>query len=287
MTSDVASKLRVFCVYEPSYWRGFLITMGSLVRHASEPLTIDVLLRSNHLDIAAQHVQLLQSRVGQKARFNIVPVPADVVESCSQFRFGAHFIPEILFRLSYFEVVHPDAELVLYCDIDMIWRGDVFQIFQEFSSDKLMAAVRTELPEVSRPVLPPSLTNYVNSGLLVFRTSRREEVREAMAEIRAVLPSISDRSVYLDQDAINVVMHERLHHLPPRWNFTTSDIPRGEVEQAVILHATGSRKPWHLWGGHPFTRQYDEERRALRLSLPSAYDPFWAITKIRNRFINR
>lgn len=275
----LGQQTRIFVVYEPGYHHGFLVTVGSLIRHASGRVAIDVLCRPAYVSDVGKQIDKLHSSVRERAVFNVIPMSSASLNECDSFRFRAHFKPEILFRLYYFDIVEDAAELTIYMDIDMIWRGDIFGLAAEYTGREPMAAMRDTIPDVSRELMPAGFDGYINSGLLLFRSERLSDIRRHLRGVREILHEIGHRSTYLDQDAISLAMRDKIFYINRKWNFVTKFVSQELESEAINLHATGSRKPWHFLGGHPYTDYYDEERKALGLSVRDSYDFFWSLSK--------
>lgn len=158
----------------------------------------------------------------------------------------------------------------LYLDADVVVRADLAPLFDTDLGGRPLGAVvdawhghlgrsmqlGPHLPELGAPPAAP----YVNTGVLLMdlEAFRRERISEACLELVGDYPLR-----YADQDAINVVLADRVKLLDPRWNqqHTFHEMPdRWLVETSglagspealaelraapFVVHYTG-RKPWH------------------------------------------
>jgi len=269
--------IRFFVVFEPSYSLGCLILLSSLARHASRQIVVDMLMRREYLRAAEKVIDRLRRQYGDKLLLQPVMITPAVLALCDAHRFKAHFIPEILFRLHYFELVEDPSDFVIYLDLDLIVLGDIFTIVQSLATPALLHAVEAELTPISRNVSPPHVTRYLNSGLLVFDSTAREALAATLRRAREVVEQIAANALFLDQDAINIAFYGNIDYLPNRWNFILEYFKGYPIPaDTMVLHATGSRKPWFFRGGHPYSPWYEKEADLLRLSFAKRRDFWWA-----------
>ncbi len=267
-----------FVVFEPSYAFGCLALLSSLARHASAPVTVDILMREQYRRVAGDVLGKLSREYGTKLELRPVIVPQPIIDKCSMHKFKAHFIPEVLFRLYYFDIVTDHADYVIHLDLDMLILGDILSIRREFTAaPALLHAVEAQLTPPSARVMPPHITRYLNAGLLAFDATDRAALRQRLHEAQALVEEIAATALYLDQDAINIVFYDTLAYLPCKWNYTLFHFHGFPVPaDVIVLHATGSRKPWFFKGGHPFSAWYEKEADILRLPFARRYDFTWA-----------
>ncbi|SRR5579859_68475 len=268
--------VRIFVVFEPSYAFGCLTLLSSLARHASRPVAVDILMRRQYQPAANKVISRLKSEYGERIILRRIIVPPVILEQCEAFEFKAHFIPEILFRLYYFELVAEPCDYAIHLDLDMIVLGDIFSIAQDLSPPALLHAVEDVMTASSRSALPPHMTRYLNSGLLAFDATDRKALVTTLRTAREKVAEIAGTALFLDQDAINIAFHDRTHYLPGKWNFTLGRFEGHPIPaDTMVLHATGSRKPWFFRGGHPYSAWYEKEADLLRLSFSERYDFKW------------
>ena len=265
-----------FVVFEPSYARGCLALLSSLARQASAPVTVDVLMREQYRSAAADVLDNLARTYGNKLQLRPVIVPPAIIERCSMHKFKAHFIPEVLFRLYYFDIVTDYCNHVIHLDLDMLILGDMLAIRQEFAAPALLHAVEAQMTTPSRLVMPPHITRYLNAGLLAFDASDIATLRQTLHRAQSIVEEIAATALYLDQDAVNIAFYDHMAYLPCKWNYTLFHFNGHPIPpDIVVLHASGSRKPWFFKGGHPFSAWYEKEADILRLSFAQRYDFTW------------
>jgi lipopolysaccharide biosynthesis glycosyltransferase len=270
-------EIRIFVVFEPSYAFGCLALLSSLARHASRQVAVDILMRRQYQSAADKIIGRLKSEYGERIILRRIIVPQEVLDQCEAYKFKAHFIPEVLFRLYYFDLVSEPCDYAVHLDLDMIVLGDIFSITQDLSPPALLHAVEDEFTPPSRRVSPPKITRYMNAGFMVFHAADRQSLRETMRKARQTVDEIAGAALFLDQDAINIAFYGRTNYLPCKWNYTLAHFKGHPIPaDIVVLHATGSRKPWFFRGRHPFSAWYEKEADFLGLSASQRYDFWWA-----------
>lgn len=273
---------RVFMAFEPSYWRGQLCTLGSLLRHADAPIDVEILTRAEH-NAALDKVLAPVRRCHPQASITPLNLPAAELALCDGIGFASHFKAEILFRLFYFGLSRSSGNAA-YVDIDTVVRTRIAALTEAMAPDLPLTA----LPQgaASGPILhwQPDMGSYFNSGVLLFNIERfGAEIDERMARAIALVPDMAGVCDYLDQDALNLAFEGRWAPLPHRFNHMTIDTRPLDLASDHILHATGSRKPWLLGGRHRYTADYLAEIAALGIPPWARQDPFWVLNRIRRQ----
>lgn len=169
---------------------------------------------------------------------------------------------------------------VLYLDCDVLVDRDVRPLFSVDLEGSAVAAV----PNGPAPFIPefnerhgfPKDNPVFNSGLLLIHPERWAEKKIA-ERVTNWISENQNRLIYRDQDGINVVLYDSIKTLCPQWNMEARhyrewwmDIsdwwPRKAQDEELIVHYTGSRKPWKRWTYVPRQRAYREYLKATPFS---------------------
>lgn len=171
----------------------------------------------------------------------------------------------------------PDADRVLYLDLDLVVLQSLEQLWRTPLHDHVLAAV-TNVPTfydrayTERAELGGD--RYFNAGVLLLDLAcvRREGIGE---QLRALALQHAARMSWRDQDALNELLHARRLPLHPRWNCMNSIMNFGwaadyfdaaELAEArrdpAIRHFEGpaENKPWHLLGDREGLALYRKHR---------------------------
>lgn len=173
-------------------------------------------------------------------------------------------------RLAIPDLVHPDTDLALYLDSDILVRDDLSTLFDFARED---GSTTYAVNDYRHPTLGSSFgldgckemgldpaAPYFNSGVLLFdpRSWRDNSVADRTIETSQRFGSLF---TYSDQDGLNVVLTSSWRPLDYRWNVMLavlpdlasrlpSDRPSSSDEAALLLedagviHYVGRRKPW-------------------------------------------
>jgi lipopolysaccharide biosynthesis glycosyltransferase len=182
------------------------------------------------------------------------------------------------YRLSVPELL-PAVDRALYLDADAIVLDDLTALWQTDIGTALLGAVTNPLQwdHTDRPrrIGMPAGVQYFNAGVLLLDLAQMR-LEHTARTIREFTRANAERLEWRDQDALNLVLGSRRHHLHPRWNVMTSvllypwavDAFGAEaVEEArrnpAIRHFEGQtiNKPWHYLCDHETRELYFELRR--------------------------
>lgn len=188
------------------------------------------------------------------------------------------------------EIFGDTAGNALYLDTDVLVAGDLADLFEADLGSSLVGMV----PEDARggmlrgrlflrEFVPPAMQVYCNAGMMLFDPAawRRERVGGRLLAWGLQWPDAAFR----DQDAVNVVLWDRIRILPAKWNYHDGWVERSlklrsgstswlgndplDVLEAIqaprILHYWGARKPWRF-NHRPERLRYVRMMRELGLS---------------------
>lgn len=158
----------------------------------------------------------------------------------------------------------------MYIDADTLVLDDVSLLYRQSLENKIIGAVIDpgQAKKLHRLGVQ-SADYYFNAGVLLIDTKKwnQENITERTIEFLQKNP---EKIIYHDQDALNAVLYEKWHHLPPRWNMQTSlifnryEAPDPNYKKwykeshfyPAIVHFTGKDKPWNTLEGHPYQNLY-------------------------------
>jgi lipopolysaccharide biosynthesis glycosyltransferase len=239
----------------------------------------------------------------------LVPFDARLLDGCpnvghlSKAAYARLLLPELL----------PELDRVLYLDADLLIYGDVRELWQTDTGDKVLAAVPdpgfdsigdTSTLGYATGDLHDSSDRCFNSGVMLMELDRCRNIRLT----RRCLEFVRKHAAHLhlaDQDALNAVCSGRYHALDGSWNYLarvgdlwrrcnlSEDQPRDKAgprshRRPNILHLASALKPWNAGPRHPYLIEFARELRKahwLRFSewpkiAVAAVGPYW----LRRRF---
>lgn len=164
-----------------------------------------------------------------------------------------------------------DFDKALYFDCDTIVNGDIKELWQVNLDDKACGMVEDQVSDdITQHNRIRTYTSYYNSGVMLMNLDfwRKEKLCEKLMKYVAQYP---ERCLYPDQDAINATLVDKIVPLDYKFNFQERWYEPQQywlmhrdkwnrIEAAkkspVILHYTGSQKPWMAGCTHPLTKLY-------------------------------
>ena len=172
------------------------------------------------------------------------------------------------YRLLLTKILPQTIEKVLYLDCDMIVDGNLSDFWNESVSDYYVCAVEDEssIPNSKRL----GLKNYFNAGVLILNMNKLRSF-DFIKEWQLYFKENENIIKMQDQDILNGVFRDNVKFLPLKWNsttkiFTNDNNPNNHFyssndrqiaqKERVIVHYTGSRKPWIVNKKHPLRYLY-------------------------------
>lgn len=239
---------------------------------------LDIHIYYQHGPYFPERIQRLISEMVDHhgASITFLPVPDARVQGLavpgyfSKANWYRIFLPELL----------PELDRILYLDVDAIVTDSLVPLWRTDLGDHWLGAVTNVFDHQQRDrprdlgLQTPEL--YFNSGVLLMNLEqmRRDACSEA---VQSYALSQGSRMLWVDQDALSVVLGERRLRLHPRWNCMNSIMCfpwSAEVHGAeavakarrnpAIRHFEGPsiNKPWHYLCDRPMRHVYFAHRQA-------------------------
>ena len=217
----------------------------------------------------ADHARLVALASSFQTELRIITLDDN---SFSGLPLGCHFQNSIYFRLLAPDIIFETR--CLYMDSDVIVTGSIRPLLEVDLGDRYLAAVADQgfkgLPELG---LRPT-SKYFNTGLMLINLDkwREQDVRNSVVKI------VKEKSAAIwfpDQCGLNALVDGNWFELSSNYNFQTSllrhhvDICRPCEVPPVVIHFTGSSKPWQLNDHHPYKQLYWKYRNM------TAYKALW------------
>lgn len=186
------------------------------------------------------------------------------------------------YRLLAPELLPEDISKIIYFDSDIIVKGDIKPLWNVNLDGMAIACSRRMVDwrdkSFSERLGYNSYDEYFNAGVLVINLDfwRTNGITNALLDYIRINIGNKSKLLYMDQDALNVVLHDKKIFFQERYNFRVTiflkrfwmDLSEGqmhhyivECKSAAIIHYTGE-KPWNYkkYGG-PFFYDWENYRR--------------------------
>lgn len=217
---------------------------------------------------AHERIQTVVSYYGKK--LSLYTVNLSDFKDC-HVRKAEHITVAAYFRLQLPEILPADVKKVLYLDCDIVVDGSISPLFDFDLTGKAVGAVYNQTGGDIRHYNRLNLdfrSGYFNAGVLMINLDywRKNNVSKRVIDFISENPDICK---YHDQDGLNYVLRNEKVLLPLKYNVQALfylDVPIipkvffDELEEAkkspVIIHYTGSDKPWQKWSNQPNKERY-------------------------------
>lgn len=172
----------------------------------------------------------------------------------------------IYYRLLAFDYLSMTIDKVLYLDSDVICKGSI-SFLEELSLYDNYAAVVPDIASTQEKTfnrIGVDFNNkYFNSGFILSNLEqwRKNKLTDKIFDFFNN-EGRSDKIKYPDQDALNIILMDKLEYLSQSYNTIYSLKSEFEFKQpeyyktiikndTVFIHYTGVTKPWHIWADYP------------------------------------
>lgn len=179
-----------------------------------------------------------------------------------------HFTRANYYRLLIAERIN--VPKVLYLDADIVVNGSIKDLYNTNIDEYYLAGVTNFAFDRRIDLEMSEDAKYFNSGVMLINLVawRRDHIRERVVEFIKRKPWAIQ---FVDQCGLNSVVNGRWKELHPKFNVLgcffedKNDIyaalfPEGALKDAVhnpiIIHFSGSDKPWHFRFKHPYRKAY-------------------------------
>lgn len=174
-------------------------------------------------------------------------------------------------RLFMSKLIPDYVDKVLYLDCDLLVVNSIKELWETSVENIAVAAVEERPPYNTKS--PASLGypiefSYFNSGVMLVNLKLwREE--NLFDQFKTFITNNYDVIRLHDQDVLNALLYKKRKFISIRWNimdfflFTQPKIQKrrledlqAAIENPVIIHFTGKRKPWSHSCDSPYRKQY-------------------------------
>lgn len=176
-------------------------------------------------------------------------------------------------KANYYRLLIPnllDVEKALYMDADIVVNGPIDELYEENIDEYLIAAVENPGFNSHADLKMKENSRYFNSGVMLLNLNRWRDFNVAARVIDFVDKNPSAIK-FVDQCGLNAIVDGNWKRLHPKFNqqaviheknfaekyncFSDAELATAK-RNPVIIHYTGSSKPWHLINKHPHKHLY-------------------------------
>lgn len=156
----------------------------------------------------------------------------------------------------------PQIDKVLYLDPDMIFLRDVDSLINYKTKAPIAAYIEDDFQSLCLEIYGKEDVVYFSDGVFIADLNywRENDLQSKMIDFAK-----TRNTRFVDQDAVNFVMHELVEPLPVNFNFCADKAELYyTVTNPMIVHFSGPTKPWHHdMGGNKYALRWQEEFKLL------------------------
>lgn len=254
---DEKKFLNVFFAVDKKFLIHFTVTLTSLLEN-NKDLTITVYIIHDMEDTS--ELQNIIDFLNKKYKVTLLSVFVD--NSIFKTFQVVHYISKATyFRFLFADILPENISSGLYLDCDIVITGSLKEIVESNFTDKnkgecgvLAVSDKGEKLEIERlkKTLSIETDTYFNAGVMYVNLKkwREEKVGNKLIQIA---DKYKDLLVWSDQDVLNIYFKNNCGKLKDTYNMFTSKML---TQMPVVIHFSGSSKPWHYLNDHPYKAQY-------------------------------
>lgn len=159
-------------------------------------------------------------------------------------------------------ILNKNLSKMIYVDADIICLNNIQTLLSFDLNNNIIAAVpdTKNMNENRNKDLKLEKHIYFNSGMLLINIQEwnKHNISDKLIEI---LSTSSYNFKFPDQDALNLILTQRVVYLPKIFNyFNNGKVTDKEVKKIILLHFTASPKPWHVgWEISSLSNNYNRD----------------------------
>lgn len=254
---DEKKFLNVFFAVDKKFLIHFTVTLTSLLEN-NKDLTITVYIIHDMEDTS--ELQNIIDFLNKKYKVTLLSVFVD--NSIFKTFQVVHYISKATyFRFLFADILPENISSGLYLDCDIVITGSLKEIVESNFTDKnkgecgvLAVSDKGEKLEIERlkKTLSIETDTYFNAGVMYVNLKkwREEKVGNKLIQIA---DKYKDLLVWSDQDVLNIYFKNNCGKLKDTYNMFTNKML---TKMPVVIHFSGSSKPWHYLNDHPYKAQY-------------------------------
>jgi lipopolysaccharide biosynthesis glycosyltransferase len=256
-------KYNIVFATDQNYIQHLSVALISLLSNNSS-LDFKIFIISSGLD--SDNFQKIKSITEKyKVHLKQIIINDDVFE---KFVTNFHFTKAMYYRLLIPNFI--DEDKVLYLDADIVANGDIENLYNQDLQDNFIGAVLNPRFDRYEELEMDEESRYFNSGVMLINNKKWKE--EGLAtKVIEFIDFNHNIVTFPDQDGLNAVINGRWKEIELKYNqqavifeqdfsskyncFSEQNLIEAK-NSPIIIHYTGSSKPWHFRNNHPYKYLY-------------------------------
>lgn len=238
-------KVAITTTLDDNYFKGFLITFGSILKTAKN-LNYDLIIfdwgnlsDDNKKIISSLYDKVFYKKIDSESYKNHI-----FDNTFRKWTYNCNY------RFDIFEL--SDYDRVVFFDCDFIFEIDIEEIISyEVDFGACLMSSYTEYAQVSG-------SKIFNGGMMsIGKKFLNKETKQELIKIANSPPPEKDgfKNWVGNQPILNTYFLDKMDFLPEKFNFLTEAIDKDTFLEPKNYHFIGKKKPWH---GDDFNSQFDK-----------------------------
>ena len=270
-------QLNIFFTIDENYTQHFTVTLTSILENNKDlSIRVFVIHDLKKISILNRASNFIKKRYG--VTLELYSLNPKLFE---EFKITDHVSKATYFRLLLTEIIPNDVNYGLFMDSDIIVTGPLRYFSQinfdnSCNSNSLFAVKDDDIVNVKRlNSLGFETMKYFNAGVMYINLKawRNEKAPQHLIQIAE---EFKQELLWWDQDVLNMFFYDKWSSLPFVYNAFA--LQEKMPNLPVVIHYTGSFKPWDYNNNHPYRYLYF---KYLKITPYKFYNPFFYTYKKR------
>lgn len=253
----VEKSLNVIFTLDKKFIPHFTVTLTSLLEN-NKDLKITVYVVHDLEDIKILENILIFFSEKYLVQLNLIQVDNKIFEN---FMISHHLSKATYFRLLFADIIPISVLSGLYLDCDIIVTGSLnnlvdFSFFNEKNNEEyslLAVSDKNEVDGIERlNKMGLNTQMYFNAGVLLINF-KKWRAKKVSGDLIKTADDYKDYLLWHDQDVLNIFFRNQTGKLNSTYN---KFIDRKLPEMPLIIHFSGSSKPWQFFNNNPYKSIY-------------------------------
>ena len=239
----------IFYACDDKFLKYTIVSLTSMMQNASKKRDYHVyILHTNIPETSQARVLALQNENFAISFVNVT----DYLDSISERLPLRHYYNKTTYFRFFIAEMFPESDKAIYIDSDTIVQGNIARLYDtNIGSCYLGAAHEQAMAQVDvfgtycERVVGVSRKDYFNAGVMLINCEQFRLHRVLDRFIHYL--GVYNFAVTQDEDYLNLICKNRVHHLDQRWNTELTDglTYSYDIRKGYILHYIMVNKPWH------------------------------------------
>ncbi len=249
------TRIPVFLISDENYAPMVLTTILSCLDNTKS--AIDFYILSNKISFESQQKIYAGTKKYRNCTIEFIPVDICLFD---KFKNTENYLNKTTYMRLLIPEIKPELNRVIYSDIDVIFTGDIKEIWQEELNDKIIGVV----PDAYYQMTPnanniykrlelPRNHQYFYAGMILLDSAkwRKEGITKKMFELSE---KFYDRILQADQDLLNIYFANNYKELDPKYEVSNLLVKykkqfdknkQKSISNPIIRHYESASKPWN------------------------------------------